>query len=285
VTEPRPRVWPVLVAYVVAFVLMIALSTLVVGVVTVRRCGAQLDCVPKEAMGFALSASGMMALAAVSAGSLLVVALVTARLSKASVGPYLRLRPTRATGAGYVAAVVGTSGLSLVCGSAADLAGARGESVMDKLAEVLQHLGPAQLVLAILAIGVGPGLAEETFFRGLMQPRFAARWGRWPGIAAAAFAFGLMHLDKVQSPLAFLLGLFLGWTAERLDGIRPTVAAHAVNNGIFVAAACFGDNQSPRKATEVAMIAGGVLVWGLSLAVLRSNRAVLPAPAESPALP
>jgi membrane protease YdiL (CAAX protease family) len=270
---------------VAAFLVMVAGSALVVGIVTLRRCGGNVGCVQEAAMTYAFSAPGLMALAAVSAASLLLVAMATARLSTARVGQYLRLGPTRATGAGYLAAILGTSGLSLVCGSAADLAGARGESVMDKLADALQRLGPAHLALAILAIGVGPGLAEETFFRGLMQPRFAARWGRWPAIVAAAFAFGLMHLDKVQSPLAFLLGIFLGWTAERLEGIRPTVAAHAINNAIFVGAACFGGNQDPSKTAEVAMVAGGALVWGLSLAVLRSDRAVRPAAPEPAAAP
>ena len=270
----RPSIWPVLLAYAAAFALMLGGSVVLVGAVALVRSEGRIERVQDEVMRYVFSSTGLMALAAVSAGALLLVAFATARLSSRDVPGQLRLGPTRATATGYLAAIVGTSALSLVCGSAADLLGARGGSVMDKLADAMRNLTPPQLALAIGTIGVAPGLAEETFFRGLMQTRLAARWGRWPAIVASAFAFGLMHLDKVQSPLAFVLGIFLGWVAERLHGIRPTVAAHAVNNAIFVAAACFGQSQDASRGTELALIAGGAVVWGLCTAVLRTRSAV-----------
>jgi membrane protease YdiL (CAAX protease family) len=283
---PRPKVWPVIVAFVAAFVLMLVTNAAVIIIAVVvpmlRGPGLDIGAIASRMTDYALSTAGLTTLAAVTAATILFVALVTARLTTRNVATYLRLGRSRATGIGYGATIVGTLGLSMVCGSAADLIGLRGASIMDQLADALRGLRPLTLVLAMLAIGACPGLAEETFFRGLMQPRFAARWGRWPGILGAAFAFGLMHGDKVQSPLAFLLGTYFGWAAERFEGIRPTVTAHAINNAIFVASASFDDGQAPSTRTKVALVASGALVWALSVAVLRSSRAVRPAADATP---
>ncbi len=55
--------------------------------------------------------------------------------------------------------------------------------------------------LALVGIAVvllGP-LAEELFFRGLLQPRFVARWGSWAGILVASLLFALVHMSLSQS--------------------------------------------------------------------------------------
>jgi membrane protease YdiL (CAAX protease family) len=73
-------------------------------------------------------------------------------------------------------------------------------------------------------------MVEELFFRGYLQTRLVARWGRWTGIALTALAFGLVHMDWVHSTFAFLLGLWLGWMTERAGSIRPAMLVHGANN-------------------------------------------------------
>jgi membrane protease YdiL (CAAX protease family) len=148
---------------------------------------------------------------------------------------------------------------------------------MEDIASSLSHATPLVFALAILLVGVLPGIAEETFFRGLMQTRLASRLGRWPGILITAFLFGLIHADRVQSPLAFGLGIFLGWTVECLGGIRPSVLAHAVNNALFVTAACLGGESGKETngwRDDVIVIAAGAVVLGAAVGVMRSRLAV-----------
>jgi hypothetical protein len=105
-----------------------------------------------------------------------------------------------------------------------------------------------------------------------MQTRLVQRVGRWPGILISAALFGLIHADPVQGPLAFLLGIFLGWTAEVLGGIRPSIAAHAVNNAVFVAAASLGGagvESGGGVRADVGAIVGGVVVLVGAVMVLR----------------
>ncbi|GMT97219.1 hypothetical protein KH5H1_13380 [Corallococcus caeni] len=74
------------------------------------------------------------------------------------------------------------------------------------------------------------GTAEELFFRGYVQTRLVERWGRWAGIAGAAALFGLLHLDPIHSPMALMMGLFLGWLAERTGSLRLPIFVHILNN-------------------------------------------------------
>jgi len=118
------------------------------------------------------------------------------------------------------------------------------------------------------------GVAEETFFRGLIQPWLRSRWARWPSIVATSVGFGVMHGDPVQGSLTFVAGLFLGWTAERFGGVRPTIAAHAVNNAIFVALSSLGSSETPSRRVQTALLAIGAASFAASVAVLRGPRAI-----------
>jgi membrane protease YdiL (CAAX protease family) len=268
----RPSAWPALAAYLAAFLLALVLSVLFVFGVAYARAGSTAHLV-SDASAFAVSPIGLMSGALVNAVVLGGVALVAARLQGRPVGPRLRLGPSDASWGGAVAATTGMVGLSVACGALRELVAVPAGAVLEAMSHALESPSPAHFVLAVLTIGVAPGLAEETFFRGLMQTRLVASWGRWPAIVATAAAFGLLHLDPVQGGLAFVAGIFLGWVAERLGGIRPTIVAHAINNAAFVAAASVPD-EGPSRRLQIALVVAGAVAWAVSLAWLRSPRAI-----------
>jgi membrane protease YdiL (CAAX protease family) len=229
-----------------------------------------------EAETFAISATGLMLGAVVSSVVLLAVACATARWLEGRIVRPLRLGPSRATAFGFAAAIFGMVGMSVSCGAASELARVRGSGVMDVIGHALQLISMRSLPWAIVTLGVLPGIAEETFFRGLVQTRMAALFGRWPGIVIASGAFGLIHGDIVQGGAAFVAGIFLGWVADRLGGIRPAMVAHAANNTLFVVAATQSSNVSASTEVRfVALIAGFAVCAGCAL-VLRSALAVSP---------
>jgi membrane protease YdiL (CAAX protease family) len=84
-----------------------------------------------------------------------------------------------------------------------------------------------------------------------------------------------LHLDPLQSSLAFIAGLYLGWLTERLGGVRPAMVAHAFNNAAFVALTSLdhsGEDDSRGGARIV--LAAGLIVFAASTALLRT-RAVM----------
>jgi membrane protease YdiL (CAAX protease family) len=253
----RPSAWPALAAFVVAFLLVQGATLALLIVAAALRAGGDLQRIAQEVQSFALSAPGVAAAALVSATVLAAVAVAAARLDRSSAADALRLRPSRATTGGVAAAVVGMVGLSVASGTALELLGLRGgQGPMEQIARALATAGPSRLPLYVAAIAVAPAIAEETFFRGLLQTRLVARWGRWPGTTLSAIAFGLIHLDPVQGSVAFLAGLFLGWLAERFESIRPSIAAHATNNALFVALAPWALAGASRRMEYVLATAG-----------------------------
>jgi membrane protease YdiL (CAAX protease family) len=269
-------VWPVFVAYVAAFVLVLVTSTVFIVALALPRSGWNVERLAEEVEKFAFSAPGLLGAALVSALTLALVTFVTARLLGRDVAVRLRIGPTRARPMGIAAAVVGLAGLSLACGSAADLAGLGKSGVTEHIALALRSSNPLRIVLAILALGVAPGFAEEGFFRGLMQTRLRARWSRWPAVVVTALAFGIFHLDPVQGTQAFLAGVFFGWVADRLGGIRPTIAAHVFNNAVFVLAASLAPPGDPgtSRAGTIGVLLGGLAACAGASAVLRSRHAI-----------
>lgn len=272
-----PALWPLAVAYVAAFVLALGASAAYIVVAVLSRSKGDAAALVQDASRFALTAPGILGSAVIDAAMLALVTGVAASILRTTQGTSrmhairddLRLGPTRARWPGLVAAMVGMVGLSLTCGALADLAGVGSEGVMPQIARVLSDSSPFRMLLALLTIAVAPAVAEECFFRGLVQTRVAARWGRWPAIVVSAFAFGLFHVDPVQGSLAFVAGLFLGWLVERFGGIRPSIAAHAVNNAVFVVLAALSspDDHTTRRGSVIVAVAGAAAFAG-AVAVL-----------------
>lgn len=271
----RPA-WSALLAYAAAFALVNATSALLVLAVAVERASGNAAILKDQASRFSLSAAGLMSVACTNGAVLLGVAFVAARRRGPRPTTTLRLGATRARPAGVAAAVAGMVGLSFACGTTAELLGVRAGGLMETVARTLERPTPTGLVAALITIGLVPAVAEETFFRGLLQPILASRWGSWPSIMVTSAAFGVMHGELVQGVLTFVAGLYLGWTADRLGGVRPTIAAHAVNNAAFVALSSIATAEPSSPRGRGALLAIGAAACAASVAVLRSRAAVKP---------
>jgi len=129
----------------------------------------------------------------------------------------------------------------------------------------LTHLflgsGPERAGMALMASVVAP-VAEEIAFRGYALSALRT-WARpWPSIAACAVLFAVMHLDPVRFPAVLLLGIAFGWLAWRSGSIWPSVAAHAVNNGLGTAIAATGSAEPAADADVLGAL--GILAVGLA---------------------
>jgi membrane protease YdiL (CAAX protease family) len=100
---------------------------------------------------------------------------------------------------------------------------------------------PLEVVLWVIVMFVIVGFSEELLFRGFLQRRmeiyFRNRQGR-PGLLAliiTSFIFAAIHLDIVGLPTRFVLGMFLGYLAQRRNySITGPTVAHGFNNAAVV---------------------------------------------------
>ena len=90
-------------------------------------------------------------------------------------------------------------------------------------------------VLALCVAGLTP-IAEELFFRGIVQSRLVGRVGSLGAVLIASTLFGLAHLQLVQLLPLIALGAVFGVLALRFRRLGPAIVAHAVFNGLTVVA-------------------------------------------------
>jgi len=204
----------------------------------------------------------LVTLAAVTSTIFLVVGAAAGMVSRAGLGPGLRLVRGRLGFGMILIAIFVFICLSQVADSALDLTGWSEGSILADMSEALREATGMTLVVAVLVIGVGGGLGEEVFFRGYMQTRLRSALGVWPAIFMTAAAFGLMHFDLVHTPVAFLFGILLGWLTEKAGSILPSIAAHVANNIMAVLGAALlpvSDTSTPHLALTAFLLPAGAI--------------------------
>jgi uncharacterized protein len=87
------------------------------------------------------------------------------------------------------------------------------------------------LVLALLVSLVAP-VVEELFYRGLVLRAFERRSGSRAAVLGSSVWFGASHLQAVQFPALFLLGVVLALLTVRSGRLGPAIVAHVTFNAI-----------------------------------------------------
>ncbi|MGK2929228.1 MAG: lysostaphin resistance A-like protein [Acidimicrobiales bacterium] len=94
--------------------------------------------------------------------------------------------------------------------------------------------GPGVLVLILVVVVAAP-LAEEVFFRGLLQRTLARRLPIWPAMVVTSLAFGASHFQLLQFPALAAFGLVLSYLAHRTGRLGLNTWAHVGFNATTVA--------------------------------------------------
>ena len=245
-----PRVWPVLVAYLLAFVSIVSFS--LTGALMLRAAFPELS--DREVFD---GLPGILTSAMASSAALLVTLLIVAR----PLDPVrLRLVPGRETGAQLAAMIVGTLALGQALDSATVLAGLGNRGAMAVIRRAIEAATGPDLFAAVVVIGLLAGSAEEVFFRGYMQGRLRERFTPAIAVAVTSAAFALLHLEWIHAGLALALGLWLGFVTEQAGSALPAVAAHVINNALFtLLTAALGPLED--RALNIALLAGAVVIF------------------------
>jgi membrane protease YdiL (CAAX protease family) len=100
-----------------------------------------------------------------------------------------------------------------------------------ELLEILKSNPPAWLRAAdVISAGLVAPLAEEMFFRGILQTLFRNLFNNsWLAIVLSAAAFALVH-HWWTWPQIFFLGFCLGYAYERTGNLWVTITMHAMFN-------------------------------------------------------
>jgi membrane protease YdiL (CAAX protease family) len=165
------------------------------------------------------------------------VAVAGATLGPAPPGVRLGLAPSALGWRWQALLVLGAIASSYGLDGVLEISGLREHSVLAQLDGTLAGVRGRALLLALVGIGLAPGIAEELLCRGLVQRSLEARLGPALAVPLAALFFGALHGDRVHAAFASVLGLYLGLAAQLAGSVRVAIACHAINNLLAVAVA------------------------------------------------
>jgi len=102
--------------------------------------------------------------------------------------------------------------------------------------EFLQTAAWPGRLAAILAVVVLAPVAEEVFFRGLVQSMLRRYLDNgWAAIVITSIAFAAVHGELYQDmPALFVLALALGYNYERTGRLTAPILLHGTFNGVMV---------------------------------------------------
>lgn len=99
--------------------------------------------------------------------------------------------------------------------------------------------GPGVLVLVLVVVVAAP-LAEEVFFRGMLQRTLARSLPIWPAMLITSVLFGISHFQALQLPALAAFGLVLSVLAHRSGRLGLSIWAHVGFNATTVVALVAG---------------------------------------------
>ncbi|MEE8475499.1 MAG: type II CAAX endopeptidase family protein [Myxococcota bacterium] len=175
----------------------------------------------------------------------------------------LGLGPGRLTASDLGFLVLGGLALSFSLDVLLNLTDLHDQSVLAELNRALRGIRGGTLLLALIGLGVAPGIAEELLCRGLIQRGLTDRVGVPAAIALAAVAFGVIHLEVIHGTVAAVLGVYFGLAAHLAGSIRAAILCHTSNNlaAVMLTAAAPDVGFSPAASLALGLSVAGGCLW------------------------
>ena len=119
--------------------------------------------------------------------------------------------------------------------------------------EIEMPVSVAGKILYAAALTVIPAFVEEICFRGIVMQSLR-RFGDIFALVASALIFGIFHLNLVQMPYAFIMGLCIGYFVMRTGSLWVGILIHFINNSMVVLLEFFVFDKSDEVQTAVNLV-------------------------------
>ncbi len=124
------------------------------------------------------------------------------------------------------------------------------------------------LFLGILFFALIPAICEESLFRGVILNGLKKR-GLIVSIGASAAFFSIMHMNLLQFPYTFLLGIALGLVVYFTQNLWLSIIIHFVNNASVLIIGFLSNSEVYTFVwTDILWGIGGLIVFGILIYLL-----------------
>jgi membrane protease YdiL (CAAX protease family) len=126
-----------------------------------------------------------------------------------------------------------------------------------QMEDLMTTLAQAPLSVLVLMVGLGPALAEEVLFRGLIGRGLLARYGLFAGMLMTSVLFGVVHVLPAQALVAIPIGLAMHFAYYTTRSFWAPMAVHFINNSLSVVLLKNGSVPTVAKFDQLFESAGG----------------------------
>lgn len=124
-------------------------------------------------------------------------------------------------------------------------------------------------ILVILYLCVIAPIFEEILLRGFVLNSFK-KYGDMTAILISSIAFAMVHMNIVQIPIGFLIGLLLGFVTIKTGNIRLAIIIHISNNLLnTLPTYLFGKNNGISMIFIITLMLTGLLILAIFIILYR----------------
>lgn len=124
------------------------------------------------------------------------------------------------------------------------------------------------LFLGIILFALIPAICEESLFRGVILNGLRSK-GLVLSVGVSATFFSVMHMNLLQFPYTFLLGIVLGLVVYFTQNLWLSIIIHFVNNATVLIIGFLSNTEAYRFVwTDILWGVGGLIVFGIVIYLL-----------------
>lgn len=164
----------------------------------------------------------------------------------------------RFTAVSFPVLIVGFAALELIISCILFLIQFTAPGALENYSNMIQMAGLADMsVMSTILTLVGAPIVEEICFRGITMKwakEFSSKF--WAVNLFQALLFGIAHLNIVQGIYAFVLGLILGYVANKYKSLWASIAGHLAFNfaGTYLVSWLLGDIETINAKYIIAFV-------------------------------
>ena len=123
---------------------------------------------------------------------------------------------------------------------------------------------PSEFLMSVFTIAVVPAIAEEIFFRGILQ-NYLSKQNVVKGIFLTAFVFAAIHMQWASFLPRFFLGIVLGYLFYWSKSLWLPILAHFVFNVMQIIPAYYAPSEQIQKSNSLFELPIGLMILSFVL--------------------
>ncbi|MEZ5942637.1 MAG: CPBP family intramembrane glutamic endopeptidase [Planctomycetaceae bacterium] len=140
-----------------------------------------------------------------------------------------------------------------------------GTVAFSSVAELHRRCQGVPFPILVGAMALGPAIAEELVFRGVIGKRLTSTFGIYPGILLTSILFAVAHVSPAHAAGTLPIGILLHWLYLKTGSIWTPILVHFCNNLLAISMVRFHLSDAIHISPQAVVALGCYLLVILAL--------------------